>query len=569
MEKIDVQHFKKYYNNNEDATLARVGHVNAVIQELNNLAPEVAITAGQNITVAGEGTPESPFVISALGGGYKDLGDSSAVTDIDWSEAATQELNLDNNPTLTFANAQAGANLSLLLKSGLTQRSVNWPNDVLWNRGVAPTIAALPQSGGIDPLFLSGTGFTVAGMGGSPQANMQIGTSYVLSTGKILVWNAANSSASYNGTLLPGNTSMSGKKDLVRLNADGTIDSTWASNTWSSFQKGVGCIFELSDGRILVGGDFDNGGNISTNGNAALQLLSANGVRDNSFLPTFTGGGMGTVVNSIVQQSTGKVIVAGDFGAVNGLTHQEIVRFNSDLTLDSTFTAAIGTYMFTVMVYALALDDSDSIFVGGSFSGVPINGSGTYYNLVKLDADGNISPFNYGSGINGPVSSLKIDSLNRLVIGGGFNDYNGSSIGYGITRLLFDGTLDTSFVTGTGGNAGIDYLLILPDDKIVALNAYISTFNGTAVSRLFVLSATGAIDTEVVIPSTGLSGTAPYSYYGLTLQNTGDILVTGPFNAYGGATANAIVSINISTATEVYTEIDFKHNGVNYIGSFK
>lgn len=70
MEKIDVQNFKKYlHNDTSNATLARVGHVNAVIEELNNLTPEIAITAGPNIAVTGEGTPEDPFVITGSAGG--------------------------------------------------------------------------------------------------------------------------------------------------------------------------------------------------------------------------------------------------------------------------------------------------------------------------------------------------------------------------------------------------------------------------------------------------------------------------------------------------------------------
>jgi hypothetical protein len=59
MEKIDIQNFKKYYFNDDgNATLARVGHVNAVIQELNETIenidskitkPETLVTGGSVI----------------------------------------------------------------------------------------------------------------------------------------------------------------------------------------------------------------------------------------------------------------------------------------------------------------------------------------------------------------------------------------------------------------------------------------------------------------------------------------------------------------------------------------
>jgi hypothetical protein len=36
MEKIDIQNFKKYYRNNDgNATVARVGHLNSIIEEVN------------------------------------------------------------------------------------------------------------------------------------------------------------------------------------------------------------------------------------------------------------------------------------------------------------------------------------------------------------------------------------------------------------------------------------------------------------------------------------------------------------------------------------------------------
>lgn len=563
MEKIDVQNFKKYYNNNEDATIAKVGHVNAVIQELNNLAPKVAITAGANIAVVGEGTLADPFVISALGGGgYKDLGNSSAVSNIDWSEAATQELNLDDNPTLTFANAEAGDSLSLLLASDTTQRIVTWPNDVLWSRGIEPTIAKATPNGQIDPSFLSGTGFTQYGSSaGTTQG------SFVLSTGKILVWSSSNSGVEYNGALLPGNTSMSGRVDLYRLNADGTIDSTWAMNNWSINQFGVVSVLELTDGRILVGGDFVNGGSQSFYGNAYLQLLSADGVRDNSFQPTFEAGN-GNGITAIVKQSTGKIIVGGDFAMFNNAQQGGIVRFNADATVDTSFTATIGE-MSTPQVASLAIDSSDSIFVGGNFTYVSVNGSGSYSYLVKLDASGNVSPFSYGAGFNANVTIVRVNSLDKVVVCGGFDYYNNTAIGTGITTLLPDGTLDPMFVSGAGTQGyNPTKMVLLSNDSIVILGSQVMVWNNIPVSRIAIIDTTGAIDTSIPIPAGGLNG-GMYSIYGLAIQNNGNILVTGPFSSYGGSTANAIVSIKISNFIEnVYTALDFKYNGNKYIGSF-
>jgi hypothetical protein len=54
MEKIDIQNFNKYYRKNDgNATLARIGHVNAVIEEMNgNLIylEQLAQNGGENLS---------------------------------------------------------------------------------------------------------------------------------------------------------------------------------------------------------------------------------------------------------------------------------------------------------------------------------------------------------------------------------------------------------------------------------------------------------------------------------------------------------------------------------------
>jgi hypothetical protein len=58
MERIDIQNFNKYYRKNDgNATLARVGHVNAIIDELNNLSTGGGIGGTNYLFVAANGTP--------------------------------------------------------------------------------------------------------------------------------------------------------------------------------------------------------------------------------------------------------------------------------------------------------------------------------------------------------------------------------------------------------------------------------------------------------------------------------------------------------------------------------
>jgi hypothetical protein len=519
---------------------------------------------GSKLTIA-----EMDGNLEFLNGSYKNIGDSSETSTIDWSEAKTQEINLDNNPTLTFTNAESGDSLSLLFKSDTTQRNVNWPSNVRWNRGVVPTIAKVLQNGTIDSSFLSGTGFTnYAGL-----TNTSVGMCYVLSTGKILIWNNSHMSGTqrYNGTTLPDASGMNmGNRDLIRLNADGTLDTTWSTNNWSSFGRGVKSILELPDGRILVGGDFLSAGMPTIYGNAYLQLLSADGVRDNTFQPSISIGGAVDGVNVIKRQSNGKIIIAGDFNSINMITTRSIARFNSNLTLDTGFTASIGA-IGILSVTTLAIDSNDSIFIGTSSKEFPVNGSGSYNNLVALDANGAIlSGFSqtYFPPNDMYITSPKIlinNTTNRITVCW----LPMGSVQTGIVRFLPNGTVDSSFNVGTGLSFGPGIgveMIALPGNKILVLGDIFS-FNGTPVSRICAINNNGEIDTSINIPSSGFNYLA-YSAFNAALQVNGDILVTGPFSAYGGSTANAIVSINLSTDTEMYTKIDFKYTGVNYIGSF-
>jgi hypothetical protein len=524
---------------------------------------------GSKLTIA-----EMDGNLEFLNGSYKDLGNSSQTTNVDWSEAKTQEINLDNNPTLTFTNAESGNSLSLLLKSDTTQRNVNWPSNVRWDRGVAPTIAKLLQNGTIDSSFLSGTGFTNS----MNQTNTSVGICYVLSTGKILIWNNAHMSGTqrYNGTTLPDAGGMNmGNRDLIRLNADGTLDTTWSTNQWAtvtSTMRGVRSILELPDGRILVGGDFLSIGMPGIYGNTHLQLLSADGVRDNTFQPSFSSGAGADGVNVIKRQSNGKIIIAGNFNSVGMTTTRSIARFNSNLTLDTGFTASIGDGMMSnVTVTTLDIDSNDSIFIGTTSKGFPVNGSGSYNNLVALDANGAIlSGFSqtYFPPNDLYMTNLKIlinNTTNRITV-----CWNPMSNGQtNIVRFLPNGTVDSSFNVGTGllfgPGVGVE-MIALPGNKILALGDFIS-FNGTPISRICAINNNGEIDTSINIPSSGFNYLT-YAAFNAALQVNGDILVTGPFSAYGGSTANAIVSINLSTDTEMYTKIDFKYTGVKYIGSF-
>ena len=220
---------------------------------------------------------------------------------------------------------------------------------------------------------------------------------------------------------------------IVRLNDDGTADVTFANGSLINNQIYVLALQD--DGKILVGGSFKkyNGNEV----NRLVRLLS-NGAVDGSFN---TGSGPDGTVESIIVQNDGKLIVAGKFLSFNGQLHSRLVRLNQDGSIDTSFKTGSG---FDKNVYAVALQSDQKIIVGGIFQN---------YNtvlkkrLVRLNQDGSVdSSFLSGTGMsNGTIRSILIQADDRLIIGGTFTGkYDGNAVKR-IARLNADGSFDNSF----------------------------------------------------------------------------------------------------------------------------
>ena len=178
--------------------------------------------------------------VSSIINTYFDNGNSSINTEIDWSKATVQEINLDDDPTLTFSNESIGQRLSLLLRQGLPgQRTIIWPNGVKWNGDILPILPSVDGAGSFDNTFSIGGGFN------SPVISLAI-----QSDSKILV---GGKFTDFNGNSV---------NYICRLNPNGTIDNTF--NIGTGFNDHVISLAIQSDGKILVGGDFsDYDGNVS------------------------------------------------------------------------------------------------------------------------------------------------------------------------------------------------------------------------------------------------------------------------------------------------------------------
>jgi hypothetical protein len=116
---------------------------------------------------------------------------------------------------------------------------------------------------------------------------------------------------------------------IVRLNANGTRDTAFTTNTGTAANNLVYAIAAQPDGKILVGGDLTTFNGTTVN---RIVRLNANGTRDTAFT-TNTGAGANGVIYAIAVQSEGGILVGGFFTGYNEINRSNIFRIGSELAI--------------------------------------------------------------------------------------------------------------------------------------------------------------------------------------------------------------------------------------------
>jgi uncharacterized delta-60 repeat protein len=227
--------------------------------------------------------------------------------------------------------------------------------------------------------------------------------------------------------------------DILRLNADGSIDPTFGP-AQSTDGAEVRVITVNADGKIFAGGRFTAFNGQPRNG---IVRLLQNGTIDPDFAlitmtcsaNTWAGDGLCGVWAEPVVDGDGKIIVAGDFVSVDGVNALCVARLNSDGTLDNAFTAS------------------------------------------------GFEPFLFSAGSPRPIRGNVIQSDGKIVIGGRLT-LSGNAFVLPLVRLNTDGSADPSygdfaFFPPPDGWSYVRSLIIQPDDKVVAVSRSVWRFNNT------------------------------------------------------------------------------------------
>ncbi|HZH01451.1 MAG TPA: delta-60 repeat domain-containing protein, partial [Flavisolibacter sp.] len=346
---------------------------------------------------------------------------------------------------------------------------------------------------------------------------------------------------------------------LVRLNDDGTVDATFASQ---SYNGGIYTIaIQPWDNKIIVGGDFTRTVSGVTYSN--IMRLNEDGSVDNTF--NATGGGTdGVVWKVLVLNETiianRRIVIGGVYksykgSSIIGTANQGgaiMVRENGNLAKNLNVTEGAWT---GGGVYCMTLDYNGDILIGGEFgliNGVKVR------RAARLSRSGDLDPafLNHGYDGVGPGGTIYTIAAqpadNKILIGGAFTTYVDMSIGQfvnntrtRIARLNYDGYLDKDFNFGSGNFLSRGFNDISIRDFLVASNGKIyvggnfTSYDGVAINRVVRLNRDGSIDNTLNIGSgfdNIVHDIAFYNFWRGSALDEAQILVAGTFSRYNGYT---------------------------------
>ncbi|MBW7889074.1 MAG: T9SS type A sorting domain-containing protein [Bacteroidetes bacterium] len=388
----------------------------------------------------------------------------------------------------------------------------------------------------------------------------------------------------------------------VRLNADGSLDSTFGTNgktilPYAEINE-AHAVAVQPDGKILIAGfSYYRGGSVTI---PLMTRLTSAGNFDASFgwvKYTSTGDlGYWVWIYSIALQSDGKIYIGGTTNSSGTPSTTFIVyRYNIDGSLDNTFAFYNTRYSYvenntvSAIAYALAVQPDGKVIAAGF--------THNDFYVCRFQTNGSIdasfgSSFgarvSLGTSNNDWISSCVIQADGKILVGGRADS------DFGLARFNPNGTLDTTF--GTGGKVmadlgGIDEIRSVFIDsqagKIIALGSSGDKFSaarfhsyskleseptvqsssltgslltqstakirwtkGNGVSRLVIARADSAVN---VAPSNGIAVAANAAY------GSGTNLGSSNYVVYNGS--DSVVTISGLIIRKTYYFAVYEYNG--------
>ena len=241
-----------------------------------------------------------------------------------------------------------------------------------------------------------------------------------------------------------------------------TAMAGWPGMVWS--------LAAQSDGKIIIGGDFNGVGGKYRGG---IARIFPDGSLDTSFKGEVDG-----YVQSVAVQADGKILLGGNLGQCQGYPVTSLARLNPDSSLDTAFKPMLvgEDNSLNTVNHVVPLSNGQIMVAGDIWNA---DGGGP---LVRLESNGSLDMgfFNNISNTPNPFPEAQWSwgarvavAGDKYLLAGGYSlgDYF-SSPGF-LGRITHEGIIDTSFGPGTPVaniqtmDGQVKDLLLQPDGKIV------------------------------------------------------------------------------------------------------
>lgn len=331
---------------------------------------------------------------------------------------------------------------------------------------------------------------------------------------------------------------------FIKLNTD--LSYRPESATFSLFGNQVIEDFTINSfGTITAVGSFT-----LYNGSLSNRIVSFNELGPQAGIRTY-GSGAGLPINSVYEAPDGSFMyVGGSFTSFNGATVNRFCKIlgngNNDTTFNNAIMSASTNKGFNGQVYTIAVQTDGKILVGGSFTRFNNNVAN---GIVRINPNGSFdSTFNMGTafGQGGEPHVITIQPDGKILVGGVFSSYNGTTGCNGLVRLNANGTLDNTFTQG-GFNIGlnqysVEAIKVLPSGDILVGGSF-GTYKGNVRNCIVKINSTATVDYNIF-------GTGVDNYvnnrkvWDIQTLPTGEILIGGFFQKFNGVDVGCFVKLN-------------------------
>ncbi len=281
-------------------------------------------------------------------------------------------------------------------------------------------------------------------------------------------------------TLVSGNFTVGSHISIARLNADGSLDNNFRLTGIASPKPSIYNILIQPDGGIIISGAFDllQGGALVS----GIARLSGSGAADARF-SGLKFSSSGRRISRSLLLSDGKIMIAGNFSIGSGSALRRVIaRLNSDGTPDLGFNYISRLWTSNIpgipgTIFAMKGDNNGKLLIGGDFNRKNGNADGSAgtsacNGLLQLNMDGSeAASFASPAKGRGIVKSILPLGTDKILVGR-LTDLNATAglLEY-LTLLTADGADKdfalTAFVTGDAWE-----LLPGPDNTVYMIGSF-------------------------------------------------------------------------------------------------